>query len=714
MHAICAISTAYGVGGIAVIRVSGEGSIAIVDGLFRGRVSLADAKGGTVHFGRIERNGEVLDEVLCSVFRAPHSFTGEDTVEIACHGSLYIQQELLRWLIDAGCKAAEPGEFTRRAFLNGKMDLTQAEAVADLIAAQSKAEKDLALSQLRGSVSTELAALRERLLHITSLVELELDFADHEELEFADRTELQTLADEIEQKLAALMHSFRTGNAIRNGISVAIIGAPNVGKSTLLNALLGEQRAIVSDIQGTTRDTIEDTLVIDGILFRLIDTAGIRETNDVIERMGVERSRQAMEKAQIIISVQDATRPGEVIPATCPRPARDLTVLSVLNKVDLCSVSEQSERSVLWQRSGLIPLSAKNGDIEPLRRELVRVAKEMLPTSAVMLSNARHYEAITRAHEAILRVRQGLQDGLSGELLSMDLQDCLAALGEVTGQITNTEVLALNSKSMDLSTRLIPALRAHELDIRTIITSRLERGKVDLAICEQNSLLTGEGQSGASPINWAAAKTYAQQYGEQFGEPVPAEVMAAILRFPDVTKAVEDDSEMTDEEWKDIQSLLNRAIDAFIAFRTQEGAALQAMFTEKLDGIADLLAQVEPFEKGRVAKIKERLEANLAQLSAETQAQTDRNRLEQEMIYYLEKLDITEEKVRLTNHIKYFRETMGGEGAGVGKKLGFIAQEMGREINTLGSKSNQSEMQIIVVKMKDVLEQIKEQVLNVL
>lgn len=429
-------------GGVALIRVSGPQAVPVVDSLFHANHSLAEAKPNSIHFGRIQRASDILDEVLCSVFRAPHSFTGEDTVEIACHGSLYIQQTLLEWLIDAGCKAAEPGEFTRRAFLNGKMDLTRAEAVADLIAAQSKAEKDLALSQLRGSVSTELAALRERLLHFTSLVELELDFADHEELEFADRTELQTLADEIEQKLAALMRSFATGNAIRNGISVAIIGAPNVGKSTLLNALLGEQRAIVSDIQGTTRDTIEDTLVIDGILFRLIDTAGIRETNDVIEQMGVERSRQAMEKAQIIISVLDATRPGEVIPATCPRPARDLTVLSVLNKVDLCSVSEQSERSVLCQRSGLIPLSAKNGDIEPLRRELVRVAKEMLPTSAVMLSNARHYEAISRAHEAILRVQQGLRDGLSGELLSMDLQDCLAALGEVTGQITNTEVLA--------------------------------------------------------------------------------------------------------------------------------------------------------------------------------------------------------------------------------------------------------------------------------
>ena len=293
MEPICAISTAYGTGGIAVIRVSGEGSLSIVDTLFVGRSPLYEAKANSVRYGQIVRDGEVLDDVLCSVFRAPHSFTGEETVEIACHGSLYIQQTLLQWLIDAGCRAAEPGEFTRRAFLNGKMDLTQAEAVADLIAAQSKAEKDLALSQLRGSVSNELGVLRERLLHFTSLIELELDFADHEELEFADRTELTALAAEIETKLAALMASFRTGNAIRNGIPVAIVGAPNVGKSTLLNALLGEQRAIVSDIQGTTRDTIEDTLVIDGILFRLIDTAGMRDTDDTLENMGIERSRKA-------------------------------------------------------------------------------------------------------------------------------------------------------------------------------------------------------------------------------------------------------------------------------------------------------------------------------------------------------------------------------------------------------------------------------------
>lgn len=423
MNTICAISTAYGAGGIAVVRVSGEQAIPIVDSLFVGRVTLSETPANTVHFGRIQREKEVLDEVLCSVFRAPHSFTGEDTVEIACHGSLFIQQELLRWLIDAGCNAAEPGEFTRRAFVNGKIDLTQAEAVADLIAAQSKAEKDLALSQLRGSVSKELNSLRERLLHFTSLIELELDFADHEELEFADRTELNRLAEEIEGKLAALLASFRTGNAIRNGISVAIVGAPNVGKSTLLNALLGEQRAIVSDIQGTTRDTVEDTLVLDGVLFRLIDTAGLRETNDTIENMGIERSRKAAKQAQIVIHLIDAT---------CPQP------LSVQTRGTIIDVYNKSDLAL---HEGL-SVSAKKGEIASLRQELVRIAKESMQTSAVMLSNARHYEAILRAHEAIQRVQQGLQQTLSGELLSLDLQDCLSALGEVTGQITNQEVLA--------------------------------------------------------------------------------------------------------------------------------------------------------------------------------------------------------------------------------------------------------------------------------
>ena len=431
MQTICAISTAYGVGGIAIIRVSGERAISIVDSLFVGRTVLSDTPANTVRHGRMERNGEVLDEVLCSVFRAPHSFTGEDTVEIACHGSLYIQQTMLQWLVDAGARMAQPGEFTQRAFLNGKMDLAQAEAVADLIAAQSKAEKDLALSQLRGSVSNELVSLRERLLHLTSLIELELDFADHEELEFADRSELTNLAVEIEQKLQSLLSSFRTGNAIRNGIPVAIVGAPNVGKSTLLNALLGENRAIVSDIQGTTRDTIEDTLILDGILFRLIDTAGLRETNDTIESMGIERSRKAAQDAYLVITVLERGN-HETILDLCPSKH----VIKVYNKADLLPPDEHvSTQNELY-------ISAKNGDIEPLRKEMVRLARESMNTSAVMLSNARHYEAVSRAHEAIIRVQQGLKDGLSGELLSLDLQDCLNALGEVTGQITNQEVLA--------------------------------------------------------------------------------------------------------------------------------------------------------------------------------------------------------------------------------------------------------------------------------
>ena len=426
--AICAISTAYGVGAIAIVRVSGDGCVALVDRLFHGRKPLSDAPTGSVRLGEMVRDGETLDQVLCTVFRAPHSFTGEEAVEIACHGSLYVQQTLLQWLVDGGCRMAKPGEFTQRAFLNGKMDLTQAEAVADLIAAQSKAEKDLALSQLRGSVSGELNDLRERLLHFTSLIELELDFADHEELEFADRGELTALAAEIETKLQALIRSFRTGNAIRNGVSVAIVGAPNVGKSTLLNALLGEQRAIVSDIQGTTRDTVEDTLVIDGILFRLIDTAGLRNSDDALENMGMERSRKAAHEAQIVVHLmaKGEGRMDEGLEVNG-------TVIDVLNKIDL----QPSE-----DRHQIIAISAKRGEIEPLKKELVRVAREGMETQAVMLSNARHYEAVCRAHEAIQRVQQGMADGLSGELLSLDLQDCLNALGEVTGQITNQEVLS--------------------------------------------------------------------------------------------------------------------------------------------------------------------------------------------------------------------------------------------------------------------------------
>ena len=445
MNTICAISTPYGSGGIAIIRVSGESAIPIVDSLFHGRKSLLEAAAYTVHYGEIRREikgdrlevkgeDEILDQVLVSVFRAPHSFTGEDVVEIACHGSLYIQQTLLQWLVDAGCQLAKAGEFTQRAFLNGKMDLTEAEAVADLIAAQTKAEKDLALSQLRGGISNELAELRERLLTITSLIELELDFADHEELEFADRSQLNELAQEIDTKIGRLVASFKTGNAIKQGIPVAIIGAPNVGKSTLLNALLGEERAIVSDIQGTTRDTIEDTLVLGGMLFRFIDTAGLRQTEDTIESMGIERSRQAAQKAAVIIHLQDATAPVDTLSDL--DDISEKKIIQVYNKVDLLGERREAKGE---ER---IFLSAKSGDVEVLKEQLITYAAEQCDMrNAVTISNTRHYEALVRAQEAIRRVQEGLHMQVSGEFLSMDLQDCLSALGEITGQISSQEVL---------------------------------------------------------------------------------------------------------------------------------------------------------------------------------------------------------------------------------------------------------------------------------
>lgn len=423
---ICAISTPYGVGGIAVIRISGPDAIAIVDTLFVGKTTLKQAKANTIHYGRIAD----LDEGMVSIFRAPHSFTGEDVVEVACHGSLYIQQTLIQRFIEAGCTMAGPGEFTRRALANGKLDLTQAEAVADLIASQSKAEHDLALSQLRGSVSNEIAVLRDRLLHLTSLIELELDFADHEELEFASRDELQAVADEIEKHLVHLTESFKTGNAIKNGLPVVIVGPTNAGKSTLLNALLGEERAIVSDIQGTTRDTIEDTLVINGILFRLIDTAGLRETQDEIENLGIARTQAAIEKAAIILDLSEQS--GMSGKSGAP-------VISVINKSDLMS---DAQKAAVDKDAVLI--SAKNGDLSNLRERLVAKAQTLLgrATEGVCITGERHYEALMRALTSIRAVQQGLAQNISGEFLSMDLQDVLTALGEVTGQVTNDEVLS--------------------------------------------------------------------------------------------------------------------------------------------------------------------------------------------------------------------------------------------------------------------------------
>lgn len=427
---ICAISTPQGIGGIAVVRISGEKAVDIVDSLFRGRNTLQDAAGYSIHYGTISD----LDDVLVSVFRAPHSFTGEDCVEISCHGSLYIQQELLRLLCQKGCRLARAGEFTERAFLNGKMDLSQAEAVADIIAAESRAAHNLARTHLKGCISQRLSELRAQLLHFTSLIELELDFADHEELEFADRGELMALADEIASHLKRLTDSFRQGNAIRNGVPVAIIGPTNAGKSTLLNALVGEERAIVSNIHGTTRDTIEDTITLQGIRFRFIDTAGLRQTDDEIEHIGQVRSKKAATDADIILLVLDsggAETPEQMLHGI------DLTgkqVITLYNKADLLpAVPQTTDPNTLY-------ISAKNHQLSSLV-SLLTAGYLHLSSTDTLISNARHYEALNRALSAIEAVKKGLDEGLSGEFLSMDLQDCLHALGEITGEITSGEVL---------------------------------------------------------------------------------------------------------------------------------------------------------------------------------------------------------------------------------------------------------------------------------
>lgn len=438
---ICAVATAFGAAGIAVVRVSGADAIRVVDSLFRGKHPLCEVPTHTAHYGTIgspasDGSGQnVLDEVVCTVFRAPHSFTGEDTVEISCHGSLFVQQELVRLLIDAGARMADKGEFTKRAFLNGRIDLAQAEAVADLIAASSAAEKDVALSQLRGGVSGKIAELREQLLTFTSLLELELDFADHEELEFADRSQLTALLNSAAQTISSLIATFQAGNAIKQGVQVAIVGAPNAGKSTLLNALLGDERAIVSDIRGTTRDTIEDTIIIGGVLVRLTDTAGIQSTEDIIEQKGIERSRQAIRKAHIVIELLDSTDPQPVLSADDLNPRQVL--LRVLNKVDL-----QSSNLSIFQSSDLIRISARLGDIQPLLLRLEsEVSRLTAHTDSVLISNARHYEALCRAQTALERVNEGLQAALSGELLALDLHDALDALGEITGEVSSQEVL---------------------------------------------------------------------------------------------------------------------------------------------------------------------------------------------------------------------------------------------------------------------------------
>ena len=419
-NTICALATAPG-GALGIIRVSGPAAFSAVSAISTVSCDLVAAN--TIHYTHIVEYDAIsqhplpIDEVLLSVFRAPHSYTGEDSVEISCHGSRYVLNKVLELLIEHGCRMARPGEFTQRAYLNGKMDLSQAEAVADLIASTNHATHHLAMSQLRGGISTELSRLREHLLRLTSLLELELDFSDHEDLEFADRGELLELATTIERHICRLAQSFETGNALKNGIPVAIVGAPNVGKSTLLNALLGEERAIVSDIQGTTRDAIEDTINLGGITFRFIDTAGIRHTSDTIEQMGIERSIAAAQRARIILMMAE---PGVPFPDITVRA--DQTVIRLENKTE--------------------KFQAKYGiGLDALKKQLI-AAVPSFSDSDVIVTNARHYEALQRAHASILSVLDGLNQGLPGDLLAEDLRKTLDILAEITGgQITPQETL---------------------------------------------------------------------------------------------------------------------------------------------------------------------------------------------------------------------------------------------------------------------------------
>lgn len=446
---ICAISTAPGVGGIAVIRVSGIQAIAICDSLFKpaqGTKKLAEKEGYTLGYGLFVDGDETVDEVVAALFRAPHSYTGEDSVEISCHGSTYIQERILRSLIGRGCRLAGPGEFTRRAFLNGKMDLSQAEAVADLIASTSAGQHRLAMNQMRGGFSRKLKELREQLLHITSLMELELDFSDHEELEFADRTELNALAVQIEGTITRLTHSFKIGNAIKNGVPVAIVGETNAGKSTLLNLLLGEEKAIVSDIHGTTRDVIEDTVNISGTVFRFIDTAGIRETDNPIESIGIERTFQKLDQAEIILWLVDASDASTQITQLGDKilPRREgKQLILVLNKSDLLGhrqISLPELPADIWT----VSISAKaNDNIDLLQSLLVKAAR--LPSLSTgndpIVSNLRHYEALVHALAAIRRVRDGLVSNLSGDFISQDLRECIFHLSDIVGEVTTDQVL---------------------------------------------------------------------------------------------------------------------------------------------------------------------------------------------------------------------------------------------------------------------------------
>lgn len=437
---ICALATASG-GAIAIIRVSGSETFDIVGAICN--KDFATYSPNTIHYTHIINDeGETIDEVMVSIFRAPHSYTGEDSAEISCHGSTYIIQQILNLLVTKGCRMANRGEYTMRTYLNGKMDLSQAEAVADLIASSNRATHQMAMSQLRGNFSSELSTLRKQLLKLTSLLELELDFSDHEDIEFADRTELMELAQTIESRIKTLAHSFETGQAIKHGIPVAIVGKTNVGKSTLLNRLLKDDRAIVSEIHGTTRDTIEDTIDINGITFRFIDTAGIRQTQDTIEQIGINRTYQAIEKARIILWLID-TNPSTEEMQEIQEHCVGKSLIIIQNKID-------KEKTIYLSPLDLftppfITISAKyDTNINALEKMIYEAANiPEIKENDIIITNARHYEALIQAHDNIQRIIEGLSINLSGDLIAEDLRLVLADLAEITGegQITPQETL---------------------------------------------------------------------------------------------------------------------------------------------------------------------------------------------------------------------------------------------------------------------------------
>ncbi|WP_373514320.1 tRNA uridine-5-carboxymethylaminomethyl(34) synthesis GTPase MnmE [Persicitalea sp.] len=430
---ICALATASGVGAIAVVRVSGKGSIEMVAKHFKG-TDLSEAASHTVHFGTIRQKNTVIDEVLVTVFRSPSSFTKEDSVEISCHGSDYIVRQILKLLVQSGARIARPGEFTQRAFLNGQFDLVQAEAVADLIAADSAASHRTALTQLRGGFSKKLQTLREELIHFASLVELELDFGE-EDVEFAQRDDLRQLIQNLLETIHPLIESFDYGNALKDGIPVAIIGSPNVGKSTLLNALLNEEKAIVTEIAGTTRDVIEDTIVLEGVKFRFIDTAGIRETRDVVESLGIERSRRAMEQADVVLMLFDSEetkKDVEVLAAALPEGKK---VVWVRNKADL-----MTEASDSTNKSLSISANTQFG-LNSLKSTLITQVQTNSPQDTVV-TNQRHYEHLLKTSQALDEVLEGLDSGVTGDFLAQDIRLALYHLGEITGTIVSDDLLA--------------------------------------------------------------------------------------------------------------------------------------------------------------------------------------------------------------------------------------------------------------------------------